>query len=119
MNVTEKGRRLIASSLQWLSWWGALGLGFWAVQHYDPSEGKFAPQWVGLGYIFLVGVAIAATNARSRMKLSDTISQAFAAGMEAHGQLIEKRTDKILNEIHPKGNGTNDRLKPVEWKGKS
>lgn len=119
MMFSETTRRKVASIVQWLGWWGALALGFWAVQHYNPAEGHFAPQWVSLGYIFLVGVAIAASNARSRMKLSDTIAKAFAAGMEAHESLIKSRTDKILNEIHPKGNGVNDRLKPQDsWKDK-
>lgn len=110
MIVDEATRRRIASLFQWFGWWGSLSLGLWAVHHFDPSEGHFAPQWVGLGYIFLVGVAIAASNARSRMKLSDTISQAFSAGMDAHEQIVRERTGRIIDELHEVAKHTNGTL---------
>lgn len=61
-------------------WLGSAILGLWAVFAYDPSAGEFAPQWVGLGYIFLIGVAVAASTARSRARMTETVIAAFKAG---------------------------------------
>jgi hypothetical protein len=91
------GWRLLVILGAWGGWAGSLALGIWSVIEYDPNHGHFAPQWVGLAFIFLVGVAIAASSARARHKLSDQIVQAFRIGLtngnelrsNAHGQPTE------------------------------
>lgn len=78
--MSESARRFIASAFQLGGWLGALGLGLWAVFSFDPSKGEFAPQWVSLGYIGLIGVGLAGTAARSRMRMTDTIIAAMKMG---------------------------------------
>jgi hypothetical protein len=79
--IPEGLRRALASVIQWGGWLGTLGLFLWATFKYDPTEGRFAPQWVGFAFIFLIGLAIAGTTARSRMRLTDAIIHAFRTGM--------------------------------------
>lgn len=81
--MPESARRATASVLQWGSWMGAVFLLIWAPLTYNPSKGHFAPQWVSLTFILLIGIAIAATTARSRMRLSDTIVSAMQVGFDA------------------------------------
>lgn len=83
MENGERYRRLVALVLQWGGWLYAIFILVWATTQYDPAEGRFAPQWVGLSFILSIGIAIAGTTARSRMRLSDTIVDAFRTGMEA------------------------------------
>lgn len=108
MDVPEPIRRLSASVFQWGGWMGALGVFVFASVSYDPAHGKFAPQWVGLTFIGLMGLAIAGSVARSRMRLSDTIVDALRAGMlserarekrerearDAEGTLIRRYNEK-------------------------
>jgi hypothetical protein len=78
--------RIVASVAMWGGWFGSAGLGLFAVMNYDPNHLRFAPQWVSLAYIFLVGVAIAGTSVVSRLKLAQTIRDAFEAGFQARGR---------------------------------
>lgn len=78
--IPEIVRRPLAFAFQWGGWLGCLGLGFWATITYDPNKGQFAPPWVGYLFIGLIGIAMAGTTARSRMRLTDAIIHAFQAG---------------------------------------
>lgn len=93
--VPERTRRAVASALQWGGWGGSLFLLIWGTINYDPAEGKFAPAWLSLGFIFLIGVAIAGTTARSRMRITDTIVQAFEAGYDASE---DRRAQDVLRQ---------------------
>lgn len=79
--MDERKLRILAIIGAWGGWLGSMGIGIWSEVAYDPNHGHFAPQWVGLAFIFLVGVAIAATGARSRHRLSDNIVDAFRIGL--------------------------------------
>jgi hypothetical protein len=81
--VPEAVRRTIASVLQWGGWGGALFMIIYSALNYDPSRHELPPSWYGLTTIFLVGVAIAGTTVRSRMRITDTIVRAFEAGYDA------------------------------------
>lgn len=97
--IPEGIRRALASVFQWGGWLGCTGIYFWATNTYNPNEGKFAPQWVGFTFIFLIGVAIAGTTARSRMRNTDTIISALQAGMRVSEnrwrQLMERESNQI------------------------
>lgn len=85
-------RRAVANIAMWGGWAGAIALGVWSITSYNPEQGQFAPQWVGLTFILLIGIAIAGTSVTSRIKLSRTIVDAFKAGFEsARQQLAEDR----------------------------
>lgn len=116
----ESVRRVIASVLQWFGWLGSLALIIWATTEYDPHHGDFAPQWVGLSVIFLVGVSIAATSARARMRLSDTITKTFTAGFQTAVTNREKADAEKVARVedgregdHP-GEGGGNRSNPAE-----
>lgn len=78
--IPEKVRRPLAFIFQWGGWLGSMGLGIWSIVEYDPTKGEITPPWVGLTFIFLLGIAIAGTGARSRMRLTDAIVHAFRTG---------------------------------------
>jgi hypothetical protein len=80
---TEPARRVMASVCQWGGWLSTVGFGLYAVVEFDPNHGHFAPQWVTFVWIFSMGVAIAGTLVRSRMRLTKTILSAFSAGQAA------------------------------------
>lgn len=79
----ERVRRALAFAFMWAGWLGALTIFAYATATYDPNHGNFAPQWVGFSFIFCIGVAIAGSTARARMRLADSIVAAFRAGFEA------------------------------------
>lgn len=81
--VPERLRRLTAQLAQWGGWVGAFSMYFWSITQYNPSEGKFAPQWVGSTFIICLFIGIVGTMVRSRMRLTHTILAAFQAGVEA------------------------------------
>jgi hypothetical protein len=81
--VTEKVRRFGAALAMWGGWLGALGFFTYGTLSFDPNHMHFAPQWVSFAFIGLIGVAIAGSTARSRMRLSDTIVKTFEAGFKA------------------------------------
>ena len=101
--IPENVRRVLASILQWGGWLGCLALFFWATNTYNPNKGHFAPQWVGFAFIFSLGVAIAGTTARSRMRITDTIVSAFKVGMstaeEQRAAMVEQ-LQHIGDEAH-------------------
>lgn len=99
MFANETLRRRVSGLLQILGWWGSLGLGLWAAFSFNPAKGHFAPQWVGFGYIGLLGIAIAATHVRSRMRLQAAILKAFETGMRAQQMLFEEHAKQINTNI--------------------
>ena len=88
----ETVRRAVTAVLAWGSWLGALAIFAWSVGAYDRGE---APQWVGLAFVALIGVGVAAGNARAKQALSDTILAAFHAGMAVQ----EIRTAELREEM--------------------
>lgn len=76
---TEPIRRVLAGVAQWGGWAASVGLLVYSIQ-FHPEKGDFAPQWVGLTFVMCIGVAIAGTLVRSRMRLTNTIMAAFRAG---------------------------------------
>jgi hypothetical protein len=98
--MIDRIRRVAIIVAVWGSWSGSMALGIWSVVDYDPNHGDFAPQWVGLAFIFLIGVAIAATSARARQKLSDQIVAAFKIGLD-NGQEL-RRTVHEHSPKHPR-----------------
>lgn len=80
---SEPLRRIGASILQWGGWLSTLGFGLYSVIEFDPNHGNFAPQWLTFVWIVSMGLAIAGTLVRSRMRLTKTILHAFKAGSEA------------------------------------
>lgn len=93
--LPERYRRAVASWLQWIGWVGSLALIFHATVAFDPNHGDFPPAWYGPTVILLVGVAIAATTARSRMRLTDTIRGAFETGLKAAEEAAADRLAKV------------------------
>lgn len=93
--IPERARRATAALAQWLGWGGAIGLYVWSITTYNPSEGRFAPQWVGSTFIGCLFVGIVGTMIRSRHRLSDTILAAFKAGVAASARIHNSgREDK-------------------------
>lgn len=90
---------MISSILMWVSWIGLTALGTWATFTFDPHKGDFAPQWVSFGYIGLIAVAVAASNARRNQKMADTVTTAFRSGMEVHAKLIETTNRAMIKEL--------------------
>jgi len=78
----ESVRRVGADVLQWGGWGGAVFLLVWGTMNYDPSKGEFAPQWVSFTFILCIGLAIAGTTVKARMRLSDTIIAAMKMGFQ-------------------------------------
>lgn len=96
---TEHLRRTLTCILQWGAWLTTITLGMWSTLEFDPAKGHFAPQWVGLAFIFALGVAIAASVARSRMRLTDTILQVFKAGQKIQRDDTDRRVQKIMDRM--------------------
>lgn len=99
---TENAWRHLITFLAWAAWLGALAVFAYATIKYNPNEGNFAPQWVGFTFIALIGVGIAAGNTKAKHNLSDTIVGAFRAGMDAQSELMDERTELII-QSHDNG----------------
>lgn len=96
---TEPIRRMSAATLQWAGWLTCVGLGTWSIVAFDPNHGHFAPQWLGLTFIFALGVAIAASVVRSRMRMTKAILGAFKAGQESAAQCSERHVNSALDQL--------------------
>lgn len=88
-NITAM--RAVALVSMWGGWLGSAALGLWSILEYDPNHGHFAPQWVGLAFIFLIGVAIAGTSSAARFRMAETIVGAFKAGLGAQDKRDDER----------------------------
>lgn len=100
MNIPEGVRRVVASVAQVGGWLAAMGVGTFATINYDPASHQLAPQWVSMTFIACVGIALAGTAARSRMRLGDTLEQVLRLGNETSAQNrqrienVERRIDE-------------------------
>jgi hypothetical protein len=94
----ESGRRVCAACAMWGGWLGSIGVFTYASLSFDPDHGDFAPQWVGFAFIMLIGVAIAGSSARARMRLTDTIVGAFKAGFKAAEHAAQRRKERDRDE---------------------
>jgi energy-converting hydrogenase Eha subunit B len=81
--IPEGTRRILASVAQWGGWLGSFGVFAWATLTIDPGTAPRVKLLTVLVVIILVGVAVAGTTVRSRMRLSETIVHAFKVGMES------------------------------------
>lgn len=91
----ETALRAVTAFLAWGSWIGAVAIFAYATWQYNPNKGDFAPQWVGFTFILCIGVAIAASAARSRQKLADTVLGAFTAGMVAQRESTLELVEQV------------------------
>jgi hypothetical protein len=66
----------------------------WAVANFDPQEHRFAPQWVVLSIILLMGGAIAAGAALGRMHSVRTLTKVFNAGVFVGEEIDGSDDDK-------------------------
>lgn len=73
-DISERARRRWATALMHTGWWGGFACATLRTL-------KVLPDQVVVVTLFLVGVAVAASTARSRMRLSDTITQVFQTGL--------------------------------------
>lgn len=81
MRSSVRVRRAGANVAMWGGWAGSIGLGTWSIIAFNPERGDFAPQWVGLAFILLIGVAIAGSASAARYRMAQTIVDAFRAGL--------------------------------------
>lgn len=86
-----------------------MALGIWSEINYDPNHGDFAPQWVGLAFIFLIGVAIAASGARARHRLSDTIVEAFRIGLRNGKEYQSEQSPQYPRPVEDSRHSTGSR----------
>lgn len=85
LKLTEDQRRTVATGLVHIGWWGALGLTITDIAIVQADPAGRAARSMGIIIVLLIGVAIAASSARSRMRLADTIAAVFETGMQAAG----------------------------------
>lgn len=88
--VPEHIRRFTAAAAQWGGWLAAFTIYIYSITTYNPSQGNFAPQWVGSTFLICLFIGIAGTMVRSRMRLSQTILESFRAGVEIQRLRDEK-----------------------------
>lgn len=103
---TELARRFTAATLQWGGWSTCIGVFVYGATQFDPNHGVFAPQWVSFTFIFSMGVAIAGTLVRSRMRLTQTIIGVFQAGQQSER---DRAVREDAEGIPPHGSRTRDR----------
>jgi hypothetical protein len=90
--MKEEHRRIALVVIAVGGWLGALGIAVWAVANFNPQHGRFAPQWVTLSIIILMGSAIAAGVAAGRMNSVRALTKVFNAGMLV-GQEVDGKRD--------------------------
>ena len=78
--VPETVRRVGAILAQWGGWTGAVAVYLFSVTQYSRMQDR--PQWIGSTFLILLFIAIVGTLVRSRMRLTQTIIEAFKAGVE-------------------------------------
>lgn len=76
----EEHRRTMALVLAHTGWWGSVLLLVVIISMGGSKPAGNAPPWLGLVFIILMGVGIAAGSALSRMRLARTIEMAFERG---------------------------------------
>ena len=81
MNETYRRVALWIVSLGGWSW--AISIAVWATVNFDPSQGRFAPQWASLSVFLAMGMAIAAGVSLGRISSTRSLTRIFEAGMMA------------------------------------
>ena len=79
--MTEQQRRAAATWLTYIGWWGAFILLLIDEIAVNADPNSRVARGMGILIVLLIGVAIAAGAARGRMRLTDTITSVFEAGM--------------------------------------
>lgn len=94
VELSENTRRRVAATLAHGGWWGALLLTGMHVSTLGPDT----PRSFGVVIVLFIGVAIAASLARSRMRLTDTITAVFQTGLEVSRQDVRALRDEVREE---------------------
>lgn len=82
IKISEEHRRFFALVFAHVGWWGSFVLLCIIISMGGSKPAGKAPPWLGLIFILLMGVGIAAGSALSRMRLSRTIVTAFERGYD-------------------------------------
>lgn len=94
----DRARKVLAIVCMWGGWLGSMAIGVWSAVAYDVQKGHVAPTWMGLAFVFLIGVGVAASNARARQRLSDQFVETFRIGLMANGHNQRKPQDEQPTE---------------------
>ena len=89
--IGEECRHRLALVLVWVGWLGALACVIFRITEENIND----QPWVGVLAVLLIGIAIAASAALGRMRLQDTMSRVFAAGLHAQ----DKRDEDIAKAV--------------------
>jgi hypothetical protein len=92
--MREEHRRALALFFTVGGWLASFGLALYATLNYNPSQGKFAPQWVTLSVFLSMGVAIAGGVALGRLRSVQVLTKVFQAGIIADGKDGEHGEDE-------------------------
>lgn len=87
--MREEHRRALALFFTVGGWTASFGLALWATLNYNPSQGRFAPQWVTLSVFMAMGIAIAGGVALGRLRSVQVLTKVFQAGIIADGKEAE------------------------------
>lgn len=110
MRASIRLRRVGAGVAMWGGWAGFAGLGAYQISEYNPNKGMFAPQWLSFAILFLLAVAVAGSAAASRLKLAETIIDAFKAGLEsARLDRIQDRADSTAERAQDRADSAAER----------
>jgi len=97
--MTEQQRRAAATWLTYIGWWGAFVLLLIDEIAVNADPNSRVARGMGILIVLLIGVAIAAGAARGRMRLTDTITSVFEAGLNA----VEEPRRTCVMETDTKG----------------
>lgn len=90
-------RRTLTIVCMVVGWVGSMTIGIWSAVGYDVTKGHIAPTWMGLAFVFLIGVGVAASSARARQKLSTQMIEAFRIGL-LNGHDVRRKTSEQPTE---------------------
>lgn len=92
--ITEGVRRTGARIVAHVSWWGAFAVTVLRVM-------ELIPVTLGVIVVLLIGTGTAASLALSRMRLADTITTAFEAGMRVSNLADRVEDERRAEEAGP------------------
>lgn len=81
--MTETIKRIALRAVAVGGWLYAIAISTWATLNFDPSAGRFAPQWMTLSVFLAMGFAIASGVALGRITSVRTLVNIFNAGMSS------------------------------------
>ena len=91
---SDKLRSVSAAVAMWAGWIYAGGIISYALIAFDTGQGKFAPQWTALSFIFSLAIAMAGTLVRSRRRFTNIIIRTFQAGFDARDVRDEEERER-------------------------